>query len=48
VIEVFVDAYNAFGREKSKYRVPTIHKSANHAKHLYKFRELGFSLHDFI
>jgi hypothetical protein len=48
VIEVFVDAYNAFGREKSKCRVPSIHRPANHAKHLHKFRELGFSLLDFI
>jgi hypothetical protein len=48
VIEVFVDAYNQFGAAKLKRRVPVEHQSPNHAKHLHKFRELGFSLLDFL
>ncbi len=46
VVSVFVDAYNKFGEAKLKYRVPTIHKSKNHSKHLHKFRELPFSVLD--
>lgn len=48
VIEVFVDAYNKFGEAKLKSRVPTSHKSEKHAKHLHKFREVGFSVLDFL
>jgi hypothetical protein len=48
VIEVFVDAYNKFGQAKAKCHVPTVHKMKNHAKHLHKFRETGFSFLDFI
>jgi hypothetical protein len=48
VIEVFVDAYNAFGLYKAKRRVPVVHKSAEHKKHLHKYREIGASLYDFL
>jgi len=48
VVEVFVDAYNKFGETKLKCRVPVQHKSPNHTKHLHKFREVGFSLLDFL
>ena len=48
VVEVFVDAYNKFGEAKLMRRVPVTHKSQNHAKHLHKFREVGFSLIDFL
>lgn len=48
VIEVFVDAYNAFGLAKLRYRIPTAHKSHNPAKHLHKFREPPFSIVDFL
>ena len=48
VIEVFVDAYNKFGEAKLKFRVPTVHKSPNHAKHLHKFCECPFSVLDFL
>lgn len=48
VVSVFVDAYNKFGEAKLKYRVPTQHKSPNHSKHLHKYRELGFSVLDFL
>jgi IS1 family transposase len=47
VISVFVDAYNKFGEAKLKHRVPTQHKP-NHAKHLHKYREVGFSILDFL
>jgi len=48
VISVFVNAYNKFGEAKLRHRVPTIHKSSNHAKHLHEFRETGFSVLDFL
>jgi IS1 family transposase len=48
VMDVFVDAYNKFGKAKLKYRVPTNHKSQSNTKHLHKFRDLPFSLLDFI
>jgi len=48
VVSVFVDAYNKFGEAKLKCRIPTKHKSQNHAKHLHKFRELPFSVLDFL
>jgi hypothetical protein len=34
VIAVFVDAYNQYGEAKQKYRIPTVHKSEEHSKHL--------------
>jgi hypothetical protein len=48
VVEVFVDAYNAFGLAKSKCRVPVVHKPENQNKHLHKHREVGFSTLDFL
>jgi len=48
VFAVFVDAYNKFGEAKLKYRVPTNHKSQNHKNHLHKYRDLPFSLLDFL
>ena len=43
VLAVFIDAYNKFGDKKLKYRIPTTHKTQNHAKHLHKYRDLPFS-----
>lgn len=48
VFAVFVDAYNRFGEAKLKYRVPTNHKPQSNTKHLHKFRDLPFSLLDFL
>lgn len=48
VIEIFVDAYNKFGKAKLKHRKPTAHKQANEGKHLHKYRELPFSVLDFL
>jgi hypothetical protein len=48
IIEVFVDAYNAFGQAKLKYRVPVIHKSPVHPKHLHMFRDPTCSILDFL
>ena len=47
IVEVFVDAYNAFGIAKLKHRIPTQHKSLGHPKHLHKFRDHPFSVLDF-
>ncbi len=48
VIEVFVDAYNAFGVAKLRRRIPTQHKSLEQPKHLHKFRDPPFSVLDFL
>jgi len=48
VLAVFVDAYNKFGEAKLKYRIPTEHKSPNHAKHLHKYRDVPFSILDYL
>jgi len=48
VIEIFVEAYNKFGEAKMKCRIPVKHNSKNHNKHLHKFREVGFSVLDFL
>lgn len=48
VVEVFVDAYNAFGQAKLKFRKPTQHDPGNECKHLHHFRDVPFSLHDFL
>jgi len=47
VVEVFVDAYNAFGMAKLKRRVPVAHSSSEHTKHLHKFRDPTCSILDF-
>jgi len=48
VLEVFVDAYNAFGEAKLKHRVPTVHRSTTPSKNLHRFRDLPFSHLDFL
>jgi IS1 family transposase len=48
VVSVFIDAYNKFGEAKLKFRTPVNHKAETHTKHLHKFREVGFSLVDFL
>ena len=48
VLSVFVNAYNKFGEAKLKYRVPVIHKSQNSDKPLHKYRDLPFSILDFL
>jgi hypothetical protein len=48
VVEVFVDAYNAFGVAKLKHRVPVVHRSLDHSKHLHKFRDPICSVLDFL
>ena len=48
VVEVFVDAYNAFGIAKLKHRVPTQHKSLERPIHLHKFRDPTCSILDFL
>lgn len=48
VLAVFIDAYNKYGEAKQKYRVPVTHKSQNPAKHLHKYRDLPFSILDYL
>ena len=48
VIEVFVDAYNKFGKAKMKCRKVTIHKQGNAGKHLHMYRDPAFSILDFL
>jgi len=48
VLEVFVDAYNKFGAAKLKHRVLTNHRPTNNTKKLHKFRDLPFSVLDFL
>ena len=48
VLSIFIDAYNKFGEAKLKYRVLTNHKSKNPDTHLHKYRELPFSILDFL
>jgi IS1 family transposase len=48
VLEVFINAYNKYGEAKLKYRVPVIHKNPDHEKPLHKFRDLPFSILDFL
>ena len=48
VLSVFIDAYNKFGEAKAKYQIPVHHKSPRPGKHLHKYRDVPFSLLDFL
>ena len=48
VMSVFVDAYNKYGEAKSKRQIPVRHKPGNEHKHLHKYRDVPFSLLDFL
>ena len=48
IVAVFVDAYNKYGEAKLKYRVPSVHKTTTRSKHLHKYRDLPFSLLNFL
>ena len=48
VLEIFIDAYNKYGEAKLKYRVPVVHKNPDSKKRLHKFRDLPFSILDFL
>ena len=48
VLSVFIDAYNKYGEAKQKYRVPTEHKQGCQSKHLHKYKDLPFSILDFL
>lgn len=43
-----IDAYNKFGKAKGKRPIPVIHKPGNENKHLHKYRDVPFSLLDFL
>lgn len=47
-MSVFIDAYNKFGKAKGKRPIPVIHKPGNENKHLHKYRDVLFSLLDFL
>lgn len=48
VLSVFIDAYNKYGEAKLKHQVPVVHKSENPNKHLHKYRDVPFSILDFL
>ena len=48
VMSVFADAFNKFGAAKLKYRILSCHKSDPTDRHLHKYRDLPFSLLDFL
>jgi len=48
VLDVFVDAYNAYGEAKFKYRKPVQHKPETTSKHLNLWRDPPFSIFDFL
>jgi len=48
VLAVFIDAYNKFGEAKLKHQIPVKHKSPNPSEHLHKFRDVPFSILDYL
>lgn len=48
VLSVFIDAYNKFGEAKQKYQIPVKHQSQNLNKKLHKYRDVPFSILDFL
>lgn len=46
VMSVFVDAYNKFGEAKMNMQKKVVHKSTK--KHLHKYRDVPFSVFDFL
>jgi IS1 family transposase len=48
VLSVFADAYNKFGEAKLKRQIPVQHRSACPDKRLHKFRQVPFSILDFL
>ena len=48
VLEVFADAYNAFGESKLRNRIPTAHRNPESAKRLHKFRDPAGSFLDYL
>ena len=47
VLSVFIDAYNKYGEAKQKYQVPVRHRTDEN-KHLHKYRDVPFSILDFL
>jgi IS1 family transposase len=39
VVDAFVEAYNAFGEWKAKYKQPTRHRPDNESKHLHHYKD---------
>ena len=48
VLSVFIDAYNKFGEAKTRRQIPVQHRSSHPNKHMHKFRQVPFSVLDFI
>ena len=48
VLWVFIEAYNRFGAAKIKSRIAIKHKSAYPDKHLHEWKDLPFSVLDFL
>lgn len=48
VLSVSIDAYNTYGEAKLKYQVPVLHRTNEPNKHLHKYRDVPFSILDFL
>jgi IS1 family transposase len=48
VIDIFVEAYNAFGAWKMKYRRQVHHRPGNQGKHLHNWNYSGASIFNFV
>jgi len=48
VLDVFIEAYNAFGAWKLKFRRPVKHRPGNEGKHLHHWNYGAVSIFDFI
>jgi IS1 family transposase len=48
VLAIFVNAYNKFGDNKERCRVPIIHKKPLENRHLHKFKELPFGIMHYV
>jgi hypothetical protein len=47
-LALFVNAYNKFGENKERRRIPTIHKKPLENQRLHKFREVPFGSMNFV
>ncbi len=47
-MSVFADAYNKYGEAKAKRQIPVVHRRGNEDKRLHKYRDVPFSLIDFL
>jgi len=48
VLAVFIDVYNKLEKQKLKYQISVKHKSQNPNKYLHKYRDVPFSILNFL